>query len=453
MENLDFLYQKYSAVFIQQEKSKDTLVYQNRRQAFLKSLDFPVLFAGVPVEPGLNEEFASTWTKLIQDPAFLYLTGINQTDCFLLLDPKAKNEILFLPKKDKEKEFWTGVKLGISESETEEAKIITGFSAIEDSDSFFTFTEKYFKENNLKKIGVYYSEFYKQDSNAKFVQEIQNIAQKQNIQVESIAKMFLEKRLVLDTFRLKKAEEAIKNTGNAFEKMLSQIKNFSTERDVSLFLNYEMLKNTDSDLAFPTIAASGKNACCLHYTKNDEPLKKDSLVLLDFGVRSGTLCSDISRTFPVSGKFNPLQKKIYQIVLDAQKFHEAQVKPGKTLNELDKNVWNFINKRLDVLKREGLEIELLYESRPHGVSHFIGEHVHEGAYLGRLLNKTLEPGMLISNEPGVYGHFSGNIGGIFYDEWIGIRVEDDLLVTENGCKNLSVQIPKTIEAIENLMRV
>jgi Xaa-Pro aminopeptidase len=139
-------------------------------------------------------------------------------------------------------------------------------------------------------------------------------------------------------------------------------------------------------------------------------------------------------------------------VLEAQLFHEKQVRPGVTLRELDQNVWDFIEKSLkNSFTDKGGTFELLYNKRPHGVSHFIGEQVHEGAPKSRSLDVVLKPGMMISNEPGLYGRFQMTLDGVHYDRLIGIRIEDDLLITENGCINMSIDIPKQVEELERLI--
>lgn len=232
------------------------------------------------------------------------------------------------------------------------------------------------------------------------------------------------------------------------------MRGFKTERDLSQFLDYGMRRRGDGDLAFPTICAGGANACCLHYVKNDEPLRAGELVLLDFGVRIGTLHSDISRTVPVNGKFDPLQALLYQIVLDAGEEYRKAVKPGVSLKEIVNIPWDYIMEALDTrLVHAHLgKFKLLYDKRPHGVSHFIGEQIHEGNPGSRSLDTVLRPGMLISCEPGLYGEFSGIFNGKRISAKIGIRIEDDLLITKTGSRNISASIPKSVDELERLMR-
>jgi Xaa-Pro aminopeptidase len=175
---------------------------------------------------------------------------------------------------------------------------------------------------------------------------------------------------------------------------------------------------------------------------------------LDFGVRIGTLHSDISRTIPVNGKFNPLQALLYQIVLDASAEYQKYVRPGVSLREIGHIPWDFIMDALDTRLKRGHagKFKLLYDRRPHGVSHFIGEQIHEGNPGSRSLDTVLKPGMLISCEPGLYGEFSGIFNGKRVSGKIGIRIEDDLLITAKGFRNISFTIPREIEELERIMR-
>lgn len=456
MEAIKQLLQDYSEVFISTFSEKTAGIYQKRRRELLSKLDSFCVFSGVAVEPGTEEVFASTWTRFIQDPSFLFLTGINQAGCFLLLDPLAKEEsmreVLFIPLKDKDKEFWGGKRIGYSD-DLSDLKTLTGFQSIQPSSSLWNTIERLSlrKENPSYAYSFFFPDYHL-DHNARFALEMRAFLEKKQMTLRSISDTHFELRMVLDSERLILVEKAQEASAEAFKSILSRLPLFKNERALGLALDYELQSRGDGDLAFPTIVASGKNACCLHYSKKDESLQEKDLVLLDFGIRIGTQHSDISRTIPVSGQFDPLQKLLYNIVLEAQLFHEKQVRPGVTLRELDQNVWDFIEKSLkNSFTDKGGTFELLYNKRPHGVSHFIGEQVHEGAPKSRSLDVVLKPGMMISNEPGLYGRFQMTLDGVHYDRLIGIRIEDDLLITENGCINMSIDIPKQVEELERLI--
>ena len=143
---------------------------------------------------------------------------------------------------------------------------------------------------------------------------------------------------------------------------------------------------------------------------------------------------------------------LYEIVLKAQLSVQRKAKKGVTINELNDCCWDSINKDLDrIFKRLGGKFKLKYKDRPHGVSHLMGEQEHDGDPFRNYLNEPMREGWLISNEPGLYGYFRIRLDGKLYEEEIGIRIEDNLLITKTGCKNLSRSIPKTVGQIEKLM--
>jgi Xaa-Pro aminopeptidase len=444
----------YSQVFIESERYNSRNLYKKRRRAMLKELDSFCVIAGMPIDPGTEEAYVQTWNKMVQDPAFLYLTGINQAGCYLLLDPATGEEILFVPPKDPYKEFWFGKRLGLVEGDTDVQRV-TGIADVRCESELWD--EIALRASRLPKGGhayAYYFEKFRDDHNDRFKRSMVKALLGTGISVKSVAGLHWKLRLPLEKERIGDARIAQKATDEAFRAVLPRVTGMKNERELYLALNYEMQRRSDGDLAFPTICAGGANACCLHYVKNDEQINKKNLILLDFGVRYGTLHSDISRTIPASGKFDPLQKLLYQIVLDAGAEYQKHVRPGVSLRQIGQVPWDYILAALDERLVKGAKggYKLLYDKRPHGVSHFIGEQIHEGDPGSRSLETVLEPGMLISCEPGLYGEFSATIGGKRYREKIGIRIEDDLLVTKRGFVNISKKIPREIADIEKLMK-
>ena len=443
----------YSQVFIDSPRYNSRNLYKKRRRAMLKALDSFCVIAGMPADPGTEEAFVQTWNKMVQEPAFLYLTGINQAGCYLLLDPKTGAEILFVPPKDPFKEFWNGKRLGYLKGDNE-VKKVTGIDDVRSEAELWD--EIAMRASRLPEGGhayAYYFEKFRDDHNDRFKKSMLKVLRGMGAELRSAAALHWKLRLPLEPERIKDAEAAQKVTDEAFRTVLPLVRDFRNERELALRLDYEMQRRSDGDLAFPTICAGGANACCLHYVKKDEQIKKGDLVLLDFGIRIGSLHSDISRTIPASGKFDPLQRLLYQIVLDSAKEYQKFVRPGVSLKEIGQVPWEYILAALDERLVKGAKgsFKLLYDKRPHGVSHFIGEQIHEGDPGSRSLDVVLEPGMLISCEPGLYGEFSATIGGKRYREKIGIRIEDDLLLTKTGFVNISRNIPREIADIEKLM--
>ena len=448
----------YSRVFISSKEYDSKSVYGSRRKALMKNLDSVCVIAGMPTDPGTEEAFVQTWNKMIQEPAFLFLTGVNQAGCYLLLNPETKEEILFVPRQNPYKEFWNGKLLGYVDGKNEVSKV-TGIKDVRPVDEFFETVQalagiRSRRTPDQRFIYAFYFEKFKEDHNDNFKKELQRAIKGSGVKVRSAANILWKLRLPLDKHRVQDAQKAQDITDKAFRKVLGQLSSLKDERQLGLLLDYEMQKNSDGDLAFPTIVAGGANACCLHYVKKDEPLKAGELVLSDFGIRWNSLHSDISRTVPVGGKFNPLQKMLYEIVLESQQVYQSFVRPGMTLDDIGMIPWDYIMSELDerLVKGAKGKFKLLYDKRPHGVSHFIGEQIHEGEPGTRSLDVPLEPGMLISCEPGLYGEFEATIQGKRYCEKIGIRIEDDLLITDKGFCNLSVNIPRTVEEIESLIK-
>lgn len=446
-------------------------LFAERRELQRQALAMPMLFAGIEREPGAENLWWMNGVRLVQDPALLWLCGINQTGIRVLIHPQgASMHTLYLPFKRPEKEFWDGVRLGLYEPGHAGAdeylqflKNLTGFERIVPSSQM----EEDLLDLGLSELGVFAHHYVESqwgmggqgsqkidsDHHALFYKSMQKWGKKHGVKVQAFAKEHMDLRVIQDKFQVKDAEEATLVAKTAFDKLLAKWDRHDNENELSRRLEYYMLRQSPWGLAFPTICASGRGACTLHYLKNDEPLAKGSLVLLDFGARFGTQHSDISRTLPVNGCFNPLQALLYQIVLDAQKLNEDFLRPGVLLTEANDRVWNFIEEELKAkfLARGG-KMTRSYEMRPHGVSHLMGEQEHEGDPFRLYAREPLREGMLLSNEPGLYGHFEMVLGGKKYSEWIGIRIEDNLLITKKGCRNLSSAIPKEIHELEKLIQ-
>lgn len=213
------------------------------------------------------------------------------------------------------------------------------------------------------------------------------------------------------------------------------------------------------DLGYETIAASGPNACTLHWTRNDGEVKAGDLILVDAGVELDSLyTADVTRTIPVNGKFTPAQRKVYEAVLEAADAAFAIAKPGIKFRELHNAAMQVIARKvaefglIPVTAEEALDPERQHHRRymVHGTSHHLGLDVHDCAQARRELYQDgiLEPGMIFTIEPGLYFHKDD----LLVPEelrGIGVRIEDDVLVTETGVENLSAALPRTVEGIES----
>jgi Xaa-Pro aminopeptidase len=256
------------------------------------------------------------------------------------------------------------------------------------------------------------------------------------LRIKNIYHEIAKLRLIKSDEEIQLIREAIQITDKGIKKLMENLKAGMKEYELEAYFNFTLKINGIKDFAFNTIAASGKNATILHYDKNDSLLCDGELVLFDLGAQYKYYNADISRTFPVNGKFTERQKQVYNIVLRAQEAVKAIAKPNvlfSVLNETAKRVLAEGCIELGLIK-EASELPKYYF---HGVSHYLGLDTHDvGNY-----DIELKEGMVVTNEPGLY----------IEEESMGIRIEDDLLITEDGCENLSKQIIRTVEQIEEFM--
>jgi Xaa-Pro aminopeptidase len=365
---------------------------------------------------------------------FYYLTGINREKIILMLIKRngKVEETLFIEKNDLAQARWVGEKMPEFE-----AGEISGIKNIVFLDEF---EEKFGSILNRAKVDNLYLDLERQEFHitmtapqilAKSVVERYPYLRIKNIYHE-IAKL----RLIKSEEEIQLIREAIHITDKGIKKLMENSKADMKEYELEAYFNFTLKMNGIKDFAFNTIAASGKNATILHYDKNDNLLCDGDLVLFDLGAQYKYYNADISRTFPVNGKFTERQKQVYNIVLRAQEAVKAIARPNvlfSVLNETAKKVLAEGCIELGLIK-EASELSKYYF---HGVSHYLGLDTHDvGNY-----DIELKEGMVVTNEPGLY----------IEEESMGIRIEDDLLITKDGCENLSKQIIKTVEQIEEFM--
>lgn len=459
---------KYTGIFRDGGAGRQAIRrFRERRKKLMKKEAKLMVITGVPHGPGQETSWSYAYTPTYQEPAIMYLTGINQSNVILLLDPGSKesDEILFINPKNPAQEFWDGLRFGVgNEKSVREARRVTGIKDIRSIKDFQkTLRERFFRKKQ-KRLGALWMEgtkkkkkvVIKDDHNWNFKKKLTGMLgewKAPRSALCNIMKSHFDLRLPLDKYDVANTLKAQQITGKAFEETLRCFHQFKNETHVQGFIEGRMIMRSPYGLSFPSIVASGFNATTLHYVKNDDEFDKGELVLIDFGVRWMTMHADISRAVPSSGSFNPLQRILYEIVLDAQLRVEKKASVGIKINELNDLCWDSINHDLDKkFKAAGGKYKLKYEKRPHGVSHLIGEQEHDGDPFRNYANDPMKAGWMISNEPGLYGFFRFKHKGKTYDEEIGIRIEDNLLITGKGCQNLSKGIPKTVEAIEGLMR-
>lgn len=388
-----------------------------------------LLFAGQAPYKSADELY-----QFIPNRNFYYLTGIDKDKIILLIskiDGKI-SETLFIERPDPIMAKWVGAT--ITEEEATNASGIENIKYLDSFDSNIgsilcrNRIENIYLDLERREIGTAMTE--SQDF-AKMIQDRYSY-----LGIKNIYHAISELRMIKSEEEIELMEKAIDITNDGIINMLENLKPGMTEYEIEAYFNFTLNTNGIKNKAFETIAAAGKNATILHYVDNNTKTKDGDLILFDLGAQYKYYNADISRTFPVNGKFTERQKAVYNIVLEAMAAVEEAAKPGlpfSELNEIAKKVLAEGCKRLGLIK-EDKELSKYYY---HGVSHYLGMDTHDvGPY-----NIDLKEGMVITNEPGLY----------IEEEGIGIRIEDDLLITKDGCRNLSKDIIKTVEDIEKFM--
>ena len=395
----------------------------------LKENSITLIFAGEAPYKSADETYAFTPNR-----NFYYLTGIDKEKMILMMakiNGKAE-ETLFVEKSDPVLARWVGEKMAKAE-----AKKISGIQNIEFVEDFKNLFDGILEKAKIENL---YLDFERQGFDismstsqifAKAVMQRYPYLRVQNIYHE-IASL----RLIKSEEEIKVIRQAIDITDIGIKQLMKNAKVGMKEYQLEAYFDFSLKSNGVTDYAFPTIAACGKNATILHYVKNDSEIHDGELVLFDLGAQYKYYNADISRTFPVNGKYTKRQKQVYNVVLKAQEAVIAIAKPGimfSVLNETAKEVLAAGCIELGLIK-EPSELSKYYF---HGVSHYLGLDTHD---VGNRDIK-LKPGMVCTNEPGLY----------IQEESIGIRIEDDILITKDGCENLSKQIIKTVDEIEAFM--
>ena len=359
------------------------------------------------------------------DPDFYYLTGVDTPDAVLVLWPDAPRaswkEVLFLPPADPLYERWNGPRLHPDENTARQLKVTTVLPNTHFDETLGRFLRQ------AEVLWVISESRSLDDPPSPYLQYIHKIqAAYPALTIKSLSRHLDDMRRVKDEEEIKAIRQAIKITGAALERAMRKVRPGMYEYELQGLIEYEFRRRGARFNAFPTIIAAGPRSTILHYNRNDGRINEGDLIVMDVGARFQGYCADITRTIPASGRFTREQARYYRIVLEAQQRAIEAVRPGVKIRDvIHKVVMETFNKYK------------VSEYFPHGTSHYLGLEVHDvGDY-----NKPLEPGVVITVEPGLY----------FSDKGFGIRIEDDVLVTEDGHRVLSDGIPKTIEAIESIM--
>ena len=415
-------------------------VYQARCQRALNHSPRPWLIMGPSFIPDNHFNWLNIKAPYFQDPMLAYLTGINQAHTALLLIPKKRSIILFLPKHNDEIARWEGDFFGISDTTRSLYIEHFGLSKLYDIKDIKKQIPLLLKDTAT--LGLSECSVTAHPCSKTFKRKLRSWLPR-SCTLSDHSQIELKQRLVIDKVALKIVEKTIAMSKKAFYKALDSLSYAKTENEVYAALAGSIVAQSPYGASFPAIVASSKQATCLHYTDNNQKLDSDGMILIDFGVRWQAYVSDITRTIPVTGQFHPIDKVLYQCVLTTQQYVESLVKPGITMAWLNEQCWNYLNKLLkqNVLEK-GWSIKTGYTHAPHKVGHFIGIAVHDGDHKRHYQQRPLSVGQMITNEPGFYGSVTAQYNNNTCVRDIGIRIEDMLLITDTGCVNLSSSIPK-----------
>ena len=367
---------------------------------------------------------------------FYYLTGIENPSIILTMYKDKTGEItetLYLERYDEVVAKWDGAVLN-----REDAKERSGIEKFRDVEDFKKDMAGYlYGVDKLHVLLDLENRYFApgETPEARFAAEIKDSYP--HIRLENAYPILTKLRTIKSKEEIKQLQKACDLTGEAIMYMMENSKPGMMEYEYSAYFDFHLRKNGVRQNAFNSICGSGKNATILHYKDNNCKTKDGDMILFDLGGEWGYYAADISRTFPVNGVFTARQKELYNIVLEAQRKVIAKIKPGVPYKELNEIVINHYAKELKSigLIKEKDEVAKYYY---HGVGHMLGLDVHDP---GKGREFDLKKGMVLTVEPGLY----------IAEENIGIRIEDDVLVTENGCQVLSAGIIKTVEDIEAFM--
>ena len=374
---------------------------------------------------------------------FFYLCGIEQEESCLLLSYDAaetqSQEILFLRKKNQKMALWEGE--GLSPAEATAISAISTIAWLEDFEAIFHTLIVQASEVFIESNEHYRAKIVVESRNARFIKRCK--AQYPLHKYARLAPLMSRIRARKDEEEKNQIARACHITHQGFLEAAKAVKKAKKEYELEAACLYSFMKQGAKGFAYPPIIASGKNACILHYTANNAPLLPNELVLMDIGASYGNYNADITRVIPVSGRFTKRQKELYEAVLRIQRYAMNLLKPGVILHEYQKKVEAFMEEELCSLglltlkeiKEKGPEA--LKQYFMHGISHHLGIDVHDAVHM----HEPLAVGAVLTVEPGIY----------IPQEGIGIRLENDVVITPYGMEDLTKEVPIEIPDIEKMM--
>ncbi len=430
-------------------------MHEQNRKAFIEKMGSGgvAIFASAPTAKWNHD----TEYLYRPDPNFYYLTGFEEPEsiCVIAPDHPKYQYILFVRPKDKQAEIWNGKRVGVKDAQkrygADKAYPIGKFS---------------------EKIGKYLQGaerlYYTLGSNEDVDTEILSLfTQSVRSRIRSgkgfdtlvdPSPILSELRLIKNETELQYLQMATEITVAGHVAAMKAVRPGMYEYDLEALVESTFRMNGAGGAAFPTIVASGSNATILHYTTNDRQIEDETLVLIDAGAEYSRYCGDVTRTFPANGTFTEAQREIYQLVLDAHYAIIDGIRPGVSIDEPHQKSIELLTESmlsLGLLKGKAeklIEKEKYKQFYMYRIGHMLGLDVHDVNCVrepdGEF--KTFQPGMVMTIEPGLYvADDTKNVPPAYLG--IGVRIEDDILVTESGCEVLTDGVPKEIDEVEALV--
>jgi Xaa-Pro aminopeptidase len=427
-------------------------IFKNRRKNVISQLNGAALLVAAHPEQIRNDDVHHPYRP---DSNMYYLTGFEEPECFLLIRPgQAPETVMFVREKNVERETWDGFRFGPAGTKKEFG--IDEVYTVEEFESKAVELLKGFDE-------VYYRLFKNPEAD-KHVEKVLTKLKRAHGRSGYGLLTIRDADTFLGEFRLKKDETDLKNqriacqiSAEAHVAAMKFTKPGVSERQVQAVLSHEFYMKGSARPGYSFIVATGANATTLHYNFNDQVCKNGELLLIDAGTEFNHYTGDITRTFPVNGKFTEPQRKVYEGVLKVQKEIIAMVKPGvyfKDLHKAGEDKLTDLMFDLGLLsgkKEDAMKASEHRKYYPHGIGHWLGLDVHDaGLYFIKGEARPLEAGMCFTIEPGLYIPAEDKSAPEEL-RGIGVRIEDNIVVTNSGCEILTKDVPKEVSEIEALM--
>jgi Xaa-Pro aminopeptidase len=427
-------------------------IHRSRRERLAQAIG-----AGVAVIPTAPERVRNRDTHYPYrfDSHFYYLTGFPEPEAVLAIvggsEPQA---ILFCREKNEEREIWDGFRYGPAA-----ARERFGFDQAHPIAALEGLLPKLLENQPA----LYYPMGADAGWDARVMSALNAVREKARAgvaapeRVQDVRSVVDEMRLVKDAHELAVMRRAARISAGAHRRAMQQARPGRNEYEIEAELLHEFRRNGAQFPAYSSIVAGGPNACVLHYVANDAPLRDGELLLIDAGCELDGYAADITRTFPVNGRFGGAQRDLYEVVLAAQLAAIAAVKPGNAWNDPhDAAVRVLAQGMLDLKLLSGtldavLEKETYKRFYMHRTGHWLGLDVHDaGEYKRSGKWRALAPGMTLTVEPGLYVRAAHDVPKALHD--LGVRIEDDVAVTAGACEVLTAEAPKAVDDVEALMR-